>query len=140
VTLPRTEAAPTVERVPAVPPPARARRILVVDDNRDARELLRTILELDGHQVQDAAEGAQAVRLAVEWTPEVALIDIGLPEVDGYEVARRIRKRLGGAVRLIALTGYGDAEARRLAAEAGFDEHLVKPVDPDTLGDLLRAS
>ena len=74
------------------------------------------------------------------WTPEVALIDIGLPEVDGYEVARRIRKRLGGAVRLIALTGYGDAEARRLAAEAGFDEHLVKPVDPDTLGDLLRAS
>ena len=126
--------------MPAAPPPPRVRRILVVDDNRDARELLRTILELDGHQVQDAAEGAQAVRLAVEWTPEVALIDIGLPEVDGYEVARRIRKRLGGAVRLIALTGYGDAEARRLAAEAGFDEHLVKPVDPDTLGDLLRAS
>src|SRR5205823_5170151 len=130
VVLPRTEAAPAVERVPAARPPARARRILVVDDNRDARELLRTILELDGHQVQDAAEGAQAVRLAVEWTPEVALIDIGLPEMDGYEVARRIRKRVGGAVRLIALTGYGDAEARRLAAEAGFDEHLVKPVDP----------
>jgi CheY-like chemotaxis protein len=140
MTLPRTNAAPVVERVSAAPPPTRARRILVVDDNRDARELLRTLLELDGHQVQDAADGAKAVRLAVQWTPEIALIDIGLPEVDGYEVARRIRKRLGDSVRLVALTGYSDAEARRLAAEAGFDEHIVKPVDPERLSELLRTA
>ena len=81
-----------------------------------------------------------AVRLAVSWAPEVALIDIGLPEMDGYEVARRIRKRLGKAVRLVAVTGYGDAEARRLAAVAGFDDYLVKPVDPDTLAELLRTA
>jgi signal transduction histidine kinase len=119
------------------PTPLRSRRILVVDDNRDAREMLRAILELDGHHVQDAAGGAQGVKLAVEWSPDLALIDIGLPEVDGYEVARRIRRRLGAAVRLIALTGYGDADARRLSGEAGFDAHVVKPVDPDVLSELI---
>jgi two-component system, sensor histidine kinase len=89
--------------------------------------------------VHDAADGAHAVRLAVEWTPDVAIIDIRLPEIDGYEVALRIRRRVGNAVRLIALTGYGDPEARDLAMKAGFDEHLVKPVDPDRLADLIRA-
>lgn len=139
VHLPCTDANPVTEGRPPRTAPPRSRRILIVDDNRDARDMLHAMLELDGHQVQGAAEGHAAVRLAVEWTPEVALIDIGLPEVDGYEVARRIRKRLGDAVRLIAVTGYGDAEARQLATEAGFDEHLVKPVDPDALADLLRA-
>lgn len=79
------------------------------------------------------------MRLAVDWTPDVAIIDIGLPEIDGYEVAARIRRRVGDAVRLIALTGYGDPEARDLAMNAGFDEHLVKPVDPDRLAELIRA-
>src|SRR5262249_27278467 len=140
VRLPRMSAKPVADSQPTTRPRPPARRILVVDDNRDAREMLRQILELDGHQVQEAAEGNQAVRLAAEWTPAVALIDIGLPEIDGYEVARRIRKRLGAAVRLVALTGYGDPEARRLATEAGFDEHLVKPIDPDMLADFLRAA
>ena len=68
------------------------------------------------------------------------MIDIGLPEIDGYEVARRIRRRLGASVRLFALTGYGDAEAHRLAVEAGFDQHLVKPVDPNVLARLIGAA
>jgi CheY-like chemotaxis protein len=90
--------------------------------------------------VQDAADAANALRVIIEWVPEGALIDIGLPEIDGYEVARRIRKRLGPAVRLIAVTGYGDPEARQLAVDAGFDHHLVKPVDPDRLSEVLRLS
>jgi signal transduction histidine kinase len=140
IRLPLSDLVPRVTREPAPRAAMSPRRILIVDDNRDARELLRTILELDGHQVQDAAEAGHAVRIAAEWAPDVALIDIGLPEVDGYEVARRIRKRLGNAIRLIALTGYGDDEARRLSADAGFDEHLVKPVDPDRLSEELRAA
>jgi len=140
IRLPRCDRpAPAVlEPTPRSAP--QSRRILVVDDNRDARQLLRTILELDGHEVQDTGDATTAVRLAVEWTPDVALIDIGLPDIDGYEVARRIRKRLGGAVRLIALTGYGEAEARRLAADAGFDEHVVKPADPDRLSELIAGA
>ena len=140
VRLPRTNAAVTLPAQPAAPRPLKQRRILVVDDNRDARELLRTILELEGHQVHDAGDAANALRLAVEWTPDVALVDIGLPEVDGYELARRIRRRLGTSIRLVALTGYSDDEARRLASDAGFDDHLVKPVDPDTLTEVLAAS
>jgi signal transduction histidine kinase/CheY-like chemotaxis protein len=137
IRLPRCDRPAAI--VPEAAPPAapHSRRILVVDDNRDARQLLRTILELDGHEVQDTGDAMAAVRLAVEWTPDVALIDIGLPDIDGYEVARRIRRRLARAVRLIALTGYGDAEARRLAIDAGFDEHLVKPADPDRLSELI---
>jgi signal transduction histidine kinase len=135
VRLPRTDATPAVES--ASPSVRHPRRILIVDDNRDAREMLRTVLELDGHRVNDSADAATAVRLAVEWMPEVVLLDIGLPDVDGYEIARRIRKRVGTAVRLIAVTGYGDPAARHLAVEAGFDELLVKPLDPDRLSDLL---
>jgi CheY-like chemotaxis protein len=95
------------------------------------------VLELDGHRVHEAIDGLQAVKLAVEWVPDIALIDIGLPKIDGYEVARRIRRRLGASIRLLALTGYGDPEAHRLAVEAGFDQHLVKPVDPDVLARLI---
>jgi len=140
VRLPRRQAPASAPPV-AEPEPARAaRRILVVDDNRDVRELLRVVLELHGHRVQEAIDGVQAVKLAVEWVPDIALIDIGLPEIDGYEVARRIRRRLGASVRLFALTGYGDAEAHRLAVEAGFDQHLVKPVDPNVLARLIGAA
>ncbi|HEV8583474.1 MAG TPA: ATP-binding protein [Methylomirabilota bacterium] len=136
VCLPSThDAAAPREEPPA--PATSARRVLVVDDNRDAREMLRTILELGGHQVRDTPDGAEAVKLAVGWTPDVALVDIGLRGIDGYEVAKRIRRRLGAGVRLIALTGYGDAEARQLSLEAGFDEHLVKPVDPDVLDRMI---
>src|SRR5262249_50291938 len=118
-------------------PTTRSRRILVVEDNRDARILLRVVLELDGHVVEEASDGVSAVPMAVEWAPDIVLLDIGLPGLDGYEVASRIRKRLGRAVRLVALTGYGDHEARDRSAEVGFDAHLVKPIDPARLARVL---
>ncbi|HEV8615929.1 MAG TPA: ATP-binding protein [Methylomirabilota bacterium] len=114
-----------------------ARSILVVEDNADAREMLRIALELDGHRVEVAEDGVKGVETALRIHPDVALVDIGLPGLDGYEVARRIRQSLGEDVRLVALTGYGQAEDRRRTREAGFDVHLVKPVDPDVLGPLL---
>ena len=147
VTLPRAvgsrETATTSAETPtasAETPPRAGRSILVVDDNRDAREMLRTLLELEGHRVETASDGRQAVKLAVEGAPEVALVDIGLPGMDGYEVARQIRRRLGDAITLVALTGYGDEEAQRLAREAGFGEHFVKPVDVDRLTRFLSAA
>jgi two-component system, sensor histidine kinase len=114
-----------------------ARSILIVEDNADAREAMRMLLELDGHVVMAAAEGVEALELARAKDPDIALVDIGLPGIDGYEVARRIRT--GGDKRplLIALTGYGQPEDRRRATEAGFDSLLVKPVDPAALTDLL---
>ncbi|MBI3946240.1 MAG: MEDS domain-containing protein [Armatimonadetes bacterium] len=110
------------------------RRILVVDDNADAAEMLAGLLELDGHEVATAHSGPAAVLLAAEHHPEVVLLDIGLPQMDGYEVARRIRQdpALSDVV-LIAVTGYGQDEDRERSRRAGFNHHLVKPVDPDTL-------
>src|SRR5215813_12971749 len=113
------------------------RLILIVEDNEDARDALRMLLELDGHIVEAAAEGAQALELARAKDPDVALVDIGLPGIDGYEVARRIRATDTKRPLLIALTGYGQPEDRRRATEAGFDSMLVKPVDPSALTDLL---
>jgi signal transduction histidine kinase len=122
-----------------VPAGRRRRRVLVVDDNADGREALRTMLEASGHAVAEAADGPAGVRLAVEWAPDVALIDIGLPAMDGYEVARRIQARLGGLVRLVALTGYSDPGARMRAVAAGFEAHLVKPAAPEEIERLLAA-
>lgn len=120
-------------------PPGRAsrRRILIVEDNRDARQALRLILELYGYHVSDSAEGAMGIQMAVTGAPDVVLIDLGLPDLDGYEVARGIRRRLGDSVVLIALTGYGDPESRRRTEAAGFDLHLVKPVAPEELVRVL---
>jgi len=93
---------------------------------------------MQGHEVHEAEEGITAVEHALSICPDVAIIDIGLPGLDGYEVARRIRARANGKVhKLVALTGYGQEEDRRLAMSAGFDEHLVKPVDPDVLYRIL---
>ncbi len=111
--------------------------ILVVEDNPDARSTLQLLLELEGHRVRTAESGEEAMARA---TPplDVALIDIGLPDIDGYDVARRIRATAHGkSAYLVALTGYGQAEDRRLAEEAGFDTHLVKPIDPEALVKLL---
>ena len=116
-----------------------ARRILIAEDNRDAREMLRTMLELDGHTISTAGDGPSAVRMAVEAVPEIVIMDIGLPGLDGFEVARRIRVRLGATIRLVALSGYGDPESKEHARQAGFDAHLVKPVSPDDLSRLLRS-
>ncbi len=111
--------------------------ILLVEDHDDAREAMRTLLELDGHVVHVASDGHQGIELAGTQPFDVALIDIGLPGADGYEVARRIRGRGGAQPFLVALTGYGQPEDRKLATEAGFDTHLVKPVDPTDLSRVL---
>ncbi len=118
--------------VEAAPGTAR-KRILLVEDNDDNREMTRILLEMSGHQVHEAADGRNAVELAVQLEPDVVLIDIGLPGIDGYEVARQIRSKLRDRSRLIALSGYGQQKDRHQAFEAGFDEHLLKPVDPKRL-------
>jgi CheY-like chemotaxis protein len=111
--------------------------VLLIEDNADAREALRVLLELDGYDVEVAGDGAQGIEIARAKTPAVALVDIGLPGIDGYEVARRLRELPGPPSYLVALTGYSDPDDRRRAGEAGFDAHVVKPVDPDELTRLL---
>jgi two-component system, sensor histidine kinase len=118
-------------------PAPSGRSILIIEDNADARDALRVLLELDGHAVEAAGEGQEALELARAKDPDIALVDIGLPGIDGYEVARRVRARDARRPVLIALTGYGQPEDRRRATEAGFDEMLVKPVDPTALTELL---
>jgi CheY-like chemotaxis protein len=117
-----------------VRPTAAPRRVLVIEDNDDARESLQMLLSIDGHDVLTAADGESGLNLAVASVPDIAFIDVGLPGLDGYEVARRLRARADGErIHLVAVTGYGQAEDRRRAAAAGFEIHLVKPVDPDRL-------
>jgi len=113
------------------------RSILIVEDNVDARDALGALLELEGHVVAAAGEGHEALELVRATDPDIALVDIGLPGIDGYEVARRVRAVDGRRPVLIALTGYGQPEDRRRASEAGFDGLLVKPVDPTALTTLL---
>jgi signal transduction histidine kinase/CheY-like chemotaxis protein len=138
-------------RLPAVQPPPRqssqrsaaqtvsARDVLVVEDNADARETLQRLLELQGHRVRVAADGQAGLEAVGERMPEIALIDIGLPLLDGYELARRIRAQAGGErAYLVALTGYGLPEDRNRTEAAGFDLHLVKPVDAGMLAEVLK--
>jgi len=108
-------------------PPGRS--VLLVEDSPDGREALRCLLSLLGHRVEVAADGAEGVRKALALRPEVVLIDLGLPRLDGYEVARQIRAALGNKVVLLAYTVRDQAEAGQLVREAGFDGHLVKPVE-----------
>ena len=115
-----------------------ARRILIADDNNDALESLATLLQLSGHEVFTATNGGTALQSAERHMPEVALLDIGMPMLDGYEVAKRIRAQpWGQRITLVALTGWGQDSDRRRSREAGFDSHLVKPLDLETLTDLL---
>jgi len=119
-------------------PSATPRRIVVVEDHADSRDALQTLLTLDGHHVEAAADGRAGLGLILDTRPEVALIDVGLPELDGYEVARQVRRASGGTtIRLIALTGYGQSYDRTRAQEAGFDLHLTKPVEPRELRKVL---
>jgi CheY-like chemotaxis protein len=137
------------------------RRVLIVEDNRDAREMFRMMLELDGHQVLEAEEGCTGLQLLRTESPDVAFIDVGLPGLDGYEIVRRFRCEsegtsadgttagtLGAAaagrardrrVLLVALTGYGTPDALERSRRAGFDHHLIKPVNPEALYKLLHA-
>jgi CheY-like chemotaxis protein len=115
-----------------------SRRVLIVEDSPDGRETLKLLLELCGHEVEEAADGREAVEKALAWGPDVAVLDIGLPLLDGYEVARQLKAAFGGRVRLIALTAYGSPEDIRRAFEAGFDYHLTKPADTGWLLRLLQ--
>lgn len=141
-------------RLPAVDPPGRApapeietgaarsqgRRILLVEDNEDGRHMMETMLTLEGHIVRTAATGEAAVREAVEWQPDIALIDIGLPDIDGHEVARRLRAlALENPPKLVAISGFGQPGDLHNAYEAGFDLHLTKPVAPRFLHDVMNA-
>jgi CheY-like chemotaxis protein len=115
-------------------------RILVVDDNRDAAESLTMILRLLGYEIQNAYDGVEAVQAAAAFHPDVVLLDIGMPKMNGYEAAQRIREQTWGQkMTLIALTGWGQEDDRKRAFEAGFDLHLTKPVDPAALETLLTS-
>ena len=117
---------------------AQASRVLVVDDNMDAADMLAVMLQMFGHDVQAVYSGQSALETAVESQPDFVLLDIGLPDIDGYEVARRLREQPRTKdVRLIAVTGYGQDSDRQRSQEAGFDHHLVKPVEAEKLEDLL---
>ncbi|MBI2218392.1 MAG: response regulator [Candidatus Rokubacteria bacterium] len=121
---------------PRVEERARRRRILIVEDNTDARQMLRMLLELGGHEVHDTPDGRSGLDAAAEVHPDIALIDIGLPGMDGYELARHLRQR-DPRLHLVAVTGYGQPEDRRRALGAGFSAHLVKPVAPEELERVL---
>src|SRR5581483_1957957 len=128
------------------------RRVLIIEDNRDAREMFRMMLELDGHEVLEAEEGCSGLQLLRTGAPEIAFIDVGLPGLNGYEIARRFRGESNGPntsgareachtrqqVVLVALTGYGTPDALERSRSAGFDHHLIKPVNPEALNKLLN--
>lgn len=121
-------------------PVSHPQRILVVDDNRDAADSLSMLLRLRGHDVHTTYDGRTAVTMAAQLRPEVVLLDIGLPELNGHEVAREIRAQPHGAsVLLIALSGWGRETDRLDSRDAGFDHHLVKPMEFDVLEQLLAS-
>jgi CheY-like chemotaxis protein len=118
----------------------RRRRIVIADDNQDMADSLKMILELDGHMVRTTHDGEGAIELARRVKPEFLLLDIGMPKLNGYDVARHIRKQpWGREMRLVAITGWGQPEDRSRALEAGFDYHLTKPVSMEDLADILNA-
>ena len=134
--MPPVEARPAPE-VGAGGPAAR-RRVLVVDDNLDAAEMMRAVLELEGHDVRVAGNAFEALQIASAFRPDVGLFDIGLPGIDGYELARRVRHDPAlSRLHLVAVTGWGQEDDRRRALEAGFDAHMTKPADPDAVRDVV---
>jgi DNA-binding response OmpR family regulator len=116
---------------------ATVRRVLVVDDNEDAADSLAMLLTVRGDEVRIAYDGAEAVATENDFNPEVVLLDIGLPKLSGYDVAKHIRSARGGDVLIIAITGWGQEDDRARAREAGFDHHFTKPVDFEMLLDLI---
>jgi CheY-like chemotaxis protein len=138
VRLPRAEEPALAEDPVPLPlePPAKGLRVLVVEDNADMRDSMREILEMWGHEAECAADGIEGLAKMLLFRPDVALVDLGLPRLDGYELARQFRRLEGGReVLLIALSGYAQPADREAARDAGFDRHLVKPPD---LGELER--
>jgi CheY-like chemotaxis protein len=135
----RKAAKPLLEQSEEAAPPNGARyRILVVDDNEDSRGWLATMLEMMGNEVRTAHDGEAGIVAAAEFRPDLILMDIGMPKMNGYEAARRIRQEpWGKQPMLVALTGWGSENDRRQTQEAGFNHHLVKPVDPAEIKALL---
>jgi CheY-like chemotaxis protein len=115
----------------------RTLRVLIVEDNADGREMLRLLLEMAGHKVEVARDGVEGLEVALRDHPDVAVTDIGLPRLDGYGLAERLRAVFGPDIFLIAHTSYGQPEDRRRAFVAGFNVHLTKPVDPHELRQWL---
>jgi CheY-like chemotaxis protein len=114
-------------------------RVLIVDDNEDAADMMAAALTATGYQVRAANDGPAAIRIAAEFNPQVALLDIGLPVMDGYELAVRLRQLPGGrAVRLFAVTGYAQEADRERSSTAGFERHFAKPLDWDVLESVLQ--
>ncbi len=145
VTLPRSvvvKSSPVQERIGGNGGAAPAsRRVLIADDNHDGAETLGMVLETLGHEIHLAYSGAEALEVAARCRPEIGILDIGMPDLSGYEVARRIRHEAWGAqITLIALTGWGQENDKRLAYAAGFDHHLTKPVDPERLTQLFAGN
>jgi CheY-like chemotaxis protein len=146
VDLPVAEGSTPCERRPVAPAPGpgseavQAQRVLLADDNRDAADMLSTLLRLAGHEVLTAYDGPSALELVLRHRPEVVVLDIGMPGLNGYEVARQVRARAGARQPLlVAATGWGQQEDRRKATAAGFDAHLTKPFDPRALTELMAA-
>jgi CheY-like chemotaxis protein len=120
--------------------PGHPLRVLIVDDNRDAAESMQVLLEIAGHEVILASDGHAALRMGAAFAPDVIVLDIGMPGMDGYETCRALRKEpWGSTVTAVALTGWGQDTDRRASKDAGFDGHLVKPAGPDELMTLLAA-
>jgi CheY-like chemotaxis protein len=111
--------------------------IVVIEDNDDAREMLRVALELEGQRVGTAATARDGVAAALRERADAVLVDIGLPDLDGFQVCRQLRDKLGPEPIIVALTGYGQPEDRERSEQAGFDGHVVKPVEPHALLQLL---
>ena len=115
-------------------------RILIVEDNADSRELLSTLLRMDGHEVSVAKDGEGGLEAILREQPDVALVDIGLPLMTGYEIVKKVREQAPTIrTRLVAVTGYGQPQDVQKAMEAGFDEHLTKPIEVDAVSRLLSA-
>ncbi|HSW16416.1 MAG TPA: ATP-binding protein, partial [Ramlibacter sp.] len=141
VTPPPVQAGPLSVATSAAPAPEPAPMeeavLLVVDDNRDGCDVLCQLLEMSGFVAHAAYDGESAVALAAQLRPDAVVLDIGLPDVDGFRVCRRLREQFGAGLVLIALTGWGQPQDRQAAMSAGFDAHLTKPTDPEALGELL---
>ncbi|HET7696268.1 MAG TPA: ATP-binding protein [Vicinamibacterales bacterium] len=140
VRLPLVAAARREPRPPGLPRALEGCRVLVAEDIPDAAEMLRLMIECMGHEVVVAADGVQAVELAARVRPQIAVLDIGMPRMDGYEAARRIRAALGREVVLVALTGWGQEQDQQRAYAAGFDYHVTKPAEPDALESLIASA
>ena len=127
------------EQNPVIAGAPKPRRVLIVEDNDDARELLSILLSQDGHEVHMANDGPSGLQAALTFRPDVGLLDLGLPGFDGYALARSIRAHdEGKQIYLVALTGYGQSDDRLRSVEAGFDDHVVKPLDVNQLALLLQ--